>query len=187
MSVPDVLKNLNIEVFNLMPRTNGTRHIEWHETWKCKCRLDASVCNNKQRWNEGKCRCECKKLIDKGLWDKRFIWNISNCECECDKSYDVAEYLDCENCKCRKKLVDKLVEHSSAVECTGNIDELKIADENECVCSYTICVVLIVTALAISIGIGAYFAYSLWYLKKDVSHIKFAHILNGIAPKQRFD
>ena len=30
---------------------------------------------------------------------------------------------------------------------------------NECVCSYTICVVLIVIALVISIGIGAYFAY----------------------------
>ena len=24
------------------------RHIEWHETCKCKCRLDASICNNKQ-------------------------------------------------------------------------------------------------------------------------------------------
>ena len=42
------------------------RHIEWHKTCKCKCRLDASVCNNKQRWNEDKCRCECKELIDKG-------------------------------------------------------------------------------------------------------------------------
>ena len=40
-------------------RTNETRHIEWHETCKCKCRLDASVCNNKQRWNDDKCRCEC--------------------------------------------------------------------------------------------------------------------------------
>ena len=30
---------------------------------------------------------------------------------------------------------------------------------NECVCSYTICVVLIVIALVISVGIGAYFAY----------------------------
>ena len=29
-----------------------------------KCRLDASVCNNKQRWNDDKCRCECKELID---------------------------------------------------------------------------------------------------------------------------
>ena len=28
----------------------------------------------------------------------------------CDKSCDVGEYLDYENCKCRKKLIDKLVE-----------------------------------------------------------------------------
>ena len=27
---------------------------------KCKCRLDASVFNNKQRWNDDKCRCESK-------------------------------------------------------------------------------------------------------------------------------
>ena len=28
--------------------------------------IDSSVCNNKQRWNKGKCRCECKKeLSDK--------------------------------------------------------------------------------------------------------------------------
>ena len=41
-------------------------------------------------------------------------------------SWDIVEYLDYENCKCRKKLVDKM-----AVECTGNIDEVKIASENE--------------------------------------------------------
>ena len=45
--VPDVVKNLNIKVFNLIPRTNKKRHIKWHGTCKCKCRLDASVCNNK--------------------------------------------------------------------------------------------------------------------------------------------
>ena len=27
-------------------------------------RLEASVCNNKQRWKKDKCRCECKELID---------------------------------------------------------------------------------------------------------------------------
>ena len=31
-----------------MSRTNEARHVKWHETCKCKCRLDASVCNNKQ-------------------------------------------------------------------------------------------------------------------------------------------
>ena len=81
-----------------MSRTNETRYIEWHERCNYKRRLDASVCNNKQRWNDDKCRCECKQFIDKG-----FIWNPSNCECECDKSCDVGEYLDYENCKCKKK------------------------------------------------------------------------------------
>ena len=46
---PDVIKNINVKVFNLM--SSETRDIEWHETCKCKCRLDASVCNNKQRYN----------------------------------------------------------------------------------------------------------------------------------------
>ena len=46
--VPNVIKYLNVKAFNLMSRTNETRHIKWHETCKCKCRLDASVCNNKR-------------------------------------------------------------------------------------------------------------------------------------------
>ena len=71
--VPDVVKNLNVKVFNLISRTNETRLIKWHETCKCKCRLDASVCNNKQRWNDDKCWCECKELIDKGICEKEFI------------------------------------------------------------------------------------------------------------------
>ena len=62
--VPDVVKNLKVKVFNLMSRANEARHIEWHVTCKCECRLDASVCNNKQCWNEDKCRCECKELVD---------------------------------------------------------------------------------------------------------------------------
>ena len=60
-------------------------------THKFICRLDAIVCNNKHRWNEGKCRCEWKELIDKEICDKGLIWNPSNCECECDKSCDVIE------------------------------------------------------------------------------------------------
>ena len=85
LCVPGVVKNLNVKVFNLMSRTNETRHIECHEMCKCKCRLDANVCNNKPRWNDDKCRCECKELIDRCVCDEGSIWNPSNCECECDK------------------------------------------------------------------------------------------------------
>ena len=88
---------------------------------KCKCRLDASVCINKQLWNNDKCRCECKKLLDKGICNKEFIWNPSNCECEYDKLCDVGEYLDDANWKYRKILIDKLVE-----ECRESTDEKKL-------------------------------------------------------------
>ena len=56
-----------------MPRTNKTGYIEWQKTCKLKCRLDASVCNNKQRCHNDKCRYECKELIDKSICDKGFI------------------------------------------------------------------------------------------------------------------
>ena len=120
--VPDVIKNSNVRAFILMSTTNETRHIEWHETCKRKCRLDGSNCNNKQRWNKDKCRSECKELIDKGVCENEFICNPSNCDCECDKSCDIGEYLDLENCKCRKNVVYKLVE-----ECTENVEEEKLA------------------------------------------------------------
>ena len=68
--VPNVMKDLNVKVFNLMSRTNETRHIKWHETCKCICRLDTIVCNNKQCWNNDKCQCQCKELIDKGVCNK---------------------------------------------------------------------------------------------------------------------
>ena len=59
--VPDVVKNLNVKIFNLMSRSNETRHIKWHESCKCMCTLDRIICNSKQRWKKDKCRCECKE------------------------------------------------------------------------------------------------------------------------------
>ena len=65
LCVPNVVKNTNAKVFNLMPWSNQTKHIGWHKTCKCKCRSNSSVCNNKKRWNEDKWRCECRELADK--------------------------------------------------------------------------------------------------------------------------
>ena len=158
---PDVVKNMNLKIFHLMLRTNETRHVKWHETCKCKCRIDGSVSNNKQRWNEVKYRCECKKLIDKGACDKGFNWSPSNCECECNKLCDIGEYLDYKNCNCRKKLVDKLVQ-----ECTENVEEVKLAkitqveNKNKYKCSScTLYIVLFSITFTINFWIGTYFVY----------------------------
>ena len=154
LCVPDVVKNLNVKVLS---RTNEARFIEWHEACKYKCKFGANVCNNKQHWNKNKCRCECKELIDKRVCDKELIWNPSNCECECDQACDIGEYLDYENCKCRKKLVD---------ECTETVEEVKLAKitlaENERGNKYSSCtvyIVLMIVVFTIFTRITAYFVY----------------------------
>ena len=156
-----------------MSRTNETRFLEWHETYECECKFGANICNNKQRWNKNKCRCECKELINKGICDKGFIWNPSNCESECGKAFNFGEYLDYENYKCRKKLVVLLIE-----ECTKTVEEVKLAkitlaeNENSYKCSsYTVYTVLFWIVFTINIGIVIYHLYS-WWSKGD-SHVKF--------------
>ena len=109
-------------------------------------------------------------MIDKGVCDRGYAWNSRNCECDCEKSCDAGEYLDYENCKCRKRLVDKLVE-----ECNKNIDEAKLTEialfehKNKCLCSSTVFIVLAVIALTASIGIGAYFTYK--YIKRNKENV----------------
>ena len=133
--VPNDVKDLNVKVVNLMSRTNETRFVKWHETCKCICRLDGIICNTKQQWNKNKCMCECKELIDKGMRDKGYVWNPSNCECECDKSCNINKNLHFSDCKCKKKLIDPLVE-----ECTENINETSLVkntlDRSKDRCNY---------------------------------------------------
>ena len=67
----------------MISRTNETHYISWHGTCACKCRLDATVCNDRQRLNSNKCRCECKELIDKvdkvmGLYEILLHVNVIN-------------------------------------------------------------------------------------------------------------
>ena len=114
--------------------------------------------NNKQRWNKNKCRCKCKELIDKGVCDKRYAWNPSNCECECTKPCEFSEYLDYKNCKCKKRLVNKLID-----ECNENIEETNLVNKfNSIKCKYNSCILYIVLLsifLTINVGIGVYFIY----------------------------
>ena len=57
LCVPDIIKNINVKVFNLMSRINEIRQIIWHESCKCICRLISSVFNSRQVCNKDKCGC----------------------------------------------------------------------------------------------------------------------------------
>ena len=159
-----------------MSRTNETRFIEWHEKCKCIYRLDKIICNNKQKLNNDKCRCECKELIDEEVCNKSYIWNPSNCESECDKACDVGEYLDYKNCKCRKKLTNKLID-----DFTKTIEETKLINitftENENSYKYDSCtvyIVLMIVAFTTSTAITVYSVSYNWSLINNNIHcIKF--------------
>ena len=81
-----------------------------------------------------------------------------------DKSCDVGGYLDYENCKFRKMLIDKLFE-----KCSENIDENEmIYNHYRNVCNYcTVYIVLFVIAVLIIICISSVFVCFHWYLTKS--------------------
>ena len=44
MCVPNIIKRVNMKVYNVLMRLNETRNVLWHESCKCVCRLNSSVC-----------------------------------------------------------------------------------------------------------------------------------------------
>ena len=160
LCVPNIIKNINVIVFNIMSRINETRQIIWHETCKCVCRLTSA----------DKCRCECKEhLVNKIVCDKGYIWNPSNFASECDKLCEIGQYLHYKNCVCRNSLVDKLVE-----QCTNVVDgdtiynkTLTVTSSNDCT-SCTPYIVLFTVFLSISVIISGTFLYFHWHKNKQL-------------------
>ena len=108
LCVSNVIKRVNMQVYNFLMRLNETRNVLWHESCKCVCKLNSSVCNNKQIWN-----------------DEGYTWNPSTCEWQCDTWCKPGQYLDHKNCICRNKLVGRLIE-----ECTSVINETMINNKD---------------------------------------------------------
>ena len=124
--VPKIIKNVNMQVYNFLTRLNETRNVLWHESCKCICKLNSSVCNNKQIWNDDTCRCDCNEDFT-GIINcaKGYMWNLSTCECQCDKWCKQGQYLDHKNSVCKNKLIGRVIE-----ECISVINETMINNKD---------------------------------------------------------
>ena len=100
-------------------RLNETYNVLWHESCKCVCRLNSSVCNSKQIWNSDTCSCDCNEDFA-GIMNcnKGYMWNPSTCACECDMWCKLGQYLDYKKCVCKNKLIGRVI-----AECTNVINE----------------------------------------------------------------
>ena len=59
--IPKIIKGVNMQVYKFLMGLNETRNVLWHESFKFVCKLNSSVCNNKQIWNDNTCRCDCNE------------------------------------------------------------------------------------------------------------------------------
>ena len=116
---PNVIKRVYMQVYNFLMMLNETRNVLWHESCKCICKLNSSVCNNKQIWNGDTCRGDCNEDFA-GIINctKGYMWNPSTCECQCDMWCKPGQYLDHKNFICKNKLIGSVIE-----ECTSVINE----------------------------------------------------------------
>ena len=124
--VPNVIKGVNMQVYNFLMSLSKTRNILWHESCKCVCKLNSLVYNNKQIWNDDTCRCDCNEDFA-GMINcaKGYTWNPSTSECQCDIWCKAGQCLDNKNCACKNKLIGRKIE-----ECTSVINEIMIINKD---------------------------------------------------------
>ena len=119
MYVPNVIKSINMKVYNFLMRVSETRNVLWHESCKCVCRLNSSVRNSKKIWNSDTCSFDCNEDFA-GIMtcNNGYIWNPSTCACECEMWCKPGQYLDYKKWVCKNKLIGKVIS-----TCTSFIDE----------------------------------------------------------------
>ena len=95
-------------------------------------------------------------MIDKGKFYDEFIWNPRIYEF--DQSCDVGEYLDYANCKCRKRLIDKLV-----LECEDEIlnktDAISITDKKVTCKNNCLIYIILLTIMRLIFNTTSYCLY----------------------------
>ena len=125
LCVPGIVKRVNMQVYNFLMSLNETRSVLWNESCKCICKLNSSICNNKQIWNGDTCRCDCNEDFAGIINCTKYTWNPSTCECQCDTWCKPGQYLDHKNCICKNKLIGRIIE-----ECTSIINETMINNKD---------------------------------------------------------
>ena len=185
LCVPYVIKRVNMQVYNFLMMLNETRNVLWHESCKCVCKLNSSICNNKQIWNGDTCRCDCNEDFAGIIsCDKEYTWNPSTCECQCDMWCKPGQYLDHKNCVCKNKLVGRVIE-----ECTSIINEAMINNRDNEDNDNTIKNIFIgLFAVLLFVGIVCFcvFAYFKWIKGKKLFKNKYIDYFKWIKSKKLF-
>ena len=101
--LPDAVKIISGKSLDLISGKSVLKNISFHQSCKCGCLLGEKVCNNKQKWNKEKCRCE---YLKEEKCSGNSFFNVVNCSCEMKKApalikeecdIETSETIECEN------------------------------------------------------------------------------------------
>ena len=163
LCVPNIIKRVNMKVYNFLMRLNETRNVLWHESCNCVCRLNSSVCNSKQIWNNDVCRCDCNEdFVGIINCTKRYMWNPSTSESQCDMWCKLGQYLDHKKCVCKNKLIGRVIGECTSVINENNRDNIT----NDNTITYVFIVLFVV--LFIRTICFCLFAYFKWFKGKKL-------------------
>ena len=139
----------------------------WHESCKCVCRLNSSVCNSKQIWNSDTCKCDCNEDIA-GIMtcNKGYMWNPSTCACKCDMWCKPRQYLDYQNCVCKNTLIGKIISGCTSLINETMMNNKKNIDNNDT--TKNIFIGLFSVLMFIGIICFCVFAYFKWIKGKKL-------------------
>ena len=73
---------MNVKAFNMITNKDKAKAMTEHISCDCKCKINSTTYNSKQKWNNKTCQCECKNYRK---CKKDYIWNPSTCICENSK------------------------------------------------------------------------------------------------------
>ena len=79
---PKEIKDINFEAFNIITNKNKAKVMTQHILCHCKCKLNSTICNSNQKWNNETCQCEFKNYR---TCRNDYIWNPSTCISENSK------------------------------------------------------------------------------------------------------
>ena len=151
MYVPDVVKNLNIKVFNLMARTNETRYMKCVSVNVDKMQVFVIINNVERMINAG---LNVKNWLIKVYMMKDLFGILVTVNVNVINRVMLENIQIIKIVSVGKKLADKLVE-----ECTENNEEVKIAEHKNKCSSCILYIALFSIFFAINIRIGTYFVY----------------------------
>jgi len=183
--VPKTSDNYTFDAFEnaAVSKVSVTRHTKCHEV----CTINATHCNENEKFNGKNCACDCQYNKDPGFCSTPFYWDKTLCNCKCP--YNAATYkcpdkktFDTLNCGCtceakhfRRCSKQKRYVYTNTCACTDVKPGISGKATDDCSNGISNTVVILVIVIEAIAFIAVYYLVNKYFcLNRNKKKIKFS-------------